>query len=152
MARNMKKLLGFFNLSFPRLVVSEVEPKREFGVKSHLFHGFLGIKPSILISLVSFVFPAVAFAQNITDTAGVHAEICNVFDWMFWVLISVSMIMILWAAYMYATAAGDEEQASQAKRAIFYAAIGVAVALLARGFPLLVGSIFPGGTRGVSGC
>ena len=60
--------------------------------------------------------------------------------------------MIMWAAYLYATAQDDAEQSSEARLTIFYGAIGIAVALLARGFPLLVASVFPGGLAGIQGC
>jgi cytochrome bd-type quinol oxidase subunit 2 len=109
------------------------------------------------LSAIAFglVFYLPAFAQTmpvITNTAGVHKQICNVFNAMFDILITVSIIMILWAAYLYATAEDDMEQTTRAKKAIFYAAMGVVAALLARGFPLLIGSFFPGGSQGVQAC
>lgn len=70
--------------------------------------------------------------------------------WMFWILMSVAVIMIMWAAYLYATAQDDAEQASQARRTIFYAAIAIIVALLAEGFPLVIANIFS--VSGVQGC
>ena len=112
----------------------------------------LSVLAPVLIGATSFIVPILAGAQVISDAAGVHTEICNVFTWMFWVLLSVSMIAILWAAYLYATAEDDAEKTTQARRIILYAAIGIAAALLARGFPLVVASIFPGGTQGVQGC
>ena len=71
---------------------------------------------------------------------------------MFGVLIFVSVIMVMWAAYLYLTARDDAEQVTEAKKALFYAALGIVAALLARGFPMLVGSIFPNGTSGVQAC
>jgi len=106
----------------------------------------------MLISLASFAFPLLAFAQTIQNSQGAHDEICNVFNWMFWVLMAVSVIMVMWGAYLYAAAGGSDEQITQAKNTILYAAIGVLAALLARGFPLVVASIFPNGAQGVSGC
>jgi hypothetical protein len=50
--------------------------------------------------------------------------------------------MVLYAAYLYVFAQDDAEQVTTAKRAIFYAAIGIIVALAAKGFPSLVGSVF----------
>jgi hypothetical protein len=99
-------------------------------------------------------FAVPAFAQTtavIKNTAGVHNQICNVFNVMFGILIFVSIIMILWAAYLYLTAKDDEEQVTEAKKAIFYAAIGIVAALLAKGFPLMVAGIFSG-AQGVQGC
>ena len=111
---------------------------------------------SAVFSVLFLALTAPVFAQAtpavISDTAGVHSQICNVFSWMFWILISVSIIMVMWAAFLYVTAQDDAEQTTQAKRALFYAAIGIIVGFLARGFPLLVASIFPGGAHGIQGC
>jgi hypothetical protein len=99
-----------------------------------------------------FAAPALAATPIITNTQGAHDQICNVFTWMFWVLIAVSVIMVMWAAYLFVTAKDDAEQITEAKKAIFYAALGIVAGLLARGFPLLVASIFPNGAQGVQGC
>jgi hypothetical protein len=60
--------------------------------------------------------------------------------------------MVIWAAYLYLTARDDAEQVTEAKKALFYAALGIVAALLARGFPVLVASIFSNGASGVQGC
>jgi hypothetical protein len=54
--------------------------------------------------------------------------------------------MVLYAAFTYVTARDDVEKTSRARRTLTYAAIGIAVALMAVGFPQLVGSIFPAGS------
>ena len=105
-----------------------------------------------LAALLPLSFAAPVFAQTtavITNTAGVHSAICNIFTWMFWILISVSIIMIMWAAYLFVTAKDDAEQISDAKKAILYAAFGILAGLIANGFPSLVGSIFG---QSISGC
>lgn len=61
---------------------------------------------------------------------------------MFYILISIAIIMVLWAAYNYLVAGDDTEKVSRATKTITYAAIAVVVALLAKGFPVLIGSIF----------
>ena len=86
-----------------------------------------------------------AFAQTtpvITNTVGVKAQLCSILNWMFWILLSVSIIMILYAAFLYIFAQDDAEQVTRAKMTIFYAALGIVAALLAKGFPTTVGSIF----------
>ena len=95
-----------------------------------------------------------AFAQPvtlITSAAGAKSQICNVFNVMFGILIFVSVIMVLWAGYLYVTAQDDAEQTSTAKKALFYAALGLVAAFLARGYPLLVAGIFNGASA-VQGC
>ena len=69
---------------------------------------------------------------------------CPVIAVMFWVLIAVSVIMALLAAYNYMTAGDDTEKTTKARKMLMYAAIGVVVALIANGFPGLIASLFPG--------
>lgn len=57
--------------------------------------------------------------------------------------------MVMWAAYLYATARDDAEQITEAKKSIFYAALGIVAALLARGFPSVVADIF---SQTAAGC
>ena len=79
-----------------------------------------------------FSLPAFADTPVITNAAGVHSQICNVFAAVFWVLITVSIIMVLWAGYLYVTAQDDMEQVSTAKKTLFYAALGILAGFLAR--------------------
>ncbi len=80
----------------------------------------------------------------LSNAAGATALLCNIMNAMFWVLLAVSIIMILWAAFMYMTAGDDAQKPSQAKMALLYAVIGIVVALAAKGFPGIIASIFPG--------
>lgn len=61
---------------------------------------------------------------------------------MFGLLILLAIIFILVAAFKYLTAAGDPQKVKDASGYVIYAAIAVAVALLAKGIPALVGSFF----------
>jgi Type IV secretion system pilin len=103
----------------------------------------------VFAGVASFALPV--FAQiTISNTQGAHAAICNVFAWMFWILMSVSVIMIMYAAYLFVTAQDDASQFTEAKQTMLYAAIGIVAALVARGFPLVIGGIF--GAQGIQGC
>ena len=84
--------------------------------------------------------------SDISSIGGIFCVIDDVFDILFWLLIAFSTVMIVVAAYKYLTSAGNSEKVSEATRTIIYAAVAVAVALLAREIPLIVGSFF-----GVSG-
>lgn len=116
------------------------------------FLNLLGAATPIFFGIF-FAFQA--FAQDtgitpITDTASAHSAICNVFNAMFYVLIAVSVIMVLWAAYLYATAQDDVEKTSSARNTILYAGVAIVVALLAKGFPIMIAGIFK--VSGISGC
>ncbi len=98
--------------------------------------------PFVGVALFLFAAPVFADMPIISDTTGVVGGLCNILNWMFWILLAVSVIMVMWAGYLYVTARDDAEQITKAKKTIFYAAIGIVVALLAKGFPGFVGSIF----------
>lgn len=67
--------------------------------------------------------------------------LCSVAGAMFWILLALSVVLILIAAYEYLTSAGDPEKVSKATKIITYAVVAIVVAFLARGFPAIVGSV-----------
>ena len=103
---------------------------------------------SLAPALFGLFLSSVASAQistgipPLSNAAGATALLCNVMNVMFWVLISASIIMILWGAWLYMMAGSDEKKPSEARMTILYALIGIVVAMAAKGFPLLVTSLF----------
>ncbi len=102
-------------------------------------------------SIVALVLPALAIAQapptqttvpqsNITSIQSFLQLFCTVFAWAFYFLIVLAVIFVLVAAFKYLTAAGDPEKVKSAGATLLYAAIAIAVALLARAVPLIVGT------------
>ena len=81
--------------------------------------------------------------QSITNVSGLTAIICSFLAYFFWIVLVVSVIMVLYAAFTYVTAGDDTEKTSKARRTLTYAAVGIAVALLSTALPDIVGSIFP---------
>jgi uncharacterized membrane protein len=69
---------------------------------------------------------------------------------MFYFLIILSVIMIVVAAYLYLTSNGDPEKVGKATKSVTYAAVGIAVGLLAKAIPVLIASIV--GASGISVC
>ena len=106
---------------------------------------------------ISLLLPIVSFAQSnnlpapITQPSQVTDLFCNATLWMFWGLIVVSIAMFLVGGYIYATSAGEAEKVGQATKTLTYAAIGIVVAIVAKGVPLLVGS-FLGTSQGLNVC
>ena len=48
-----------------------------------------------------------------------------------YVVVTISIIIMIWGGILYATAAGDEQKTSKARKAIIGAIIGLAIGLLA---------------------
>ncbi len=115
------------------------------------------MKKKLFIGISSLFVPLVAFAQAppppITKVAGLINLECVVFDIIFYGLIGLSLIMIVIAGFNYVTAGDNSEKVSKANKMILYAAIGIAVALLARGIPQIVGNFLNvSSTSGLQAC
>ena len=71
-------------------------------------------------------------------------DVLNVIDritnWMFTIFLAVAVIMILIAAFKYLTSGGGENVA-KAHKMILYAAVAIAVAVLAKGIVKVVESL-----------
>ena len=103
-------------------------------------------------SLRSMALIPIAFATStglstpIQTATDLQNLLCNIAAWFIWIVILISVIMVVFAAFTYATAEDDTEKTSKARRTLLYAAVGIAVALLAAGFPSIVATIFPNST------
>ena len=84
-----------------------------------------------------------------SESTLISAVLCPIINAMFDVLIAVAIIMVMWAAYTYLTAGDDTEKVHSATKTLTYAAVAVVVALLAKGFPILISSVF---SQTVTGC
>lgn len=59
-------------------------------------------------------------------------------DWIFFILVALSTVMVSGGAFLIVTAGGDPSKVSTGQQYITYAMIGLMVALLSRAFPALV--------------
>lgn len=110
-----------------------------------------------IAAVPSLALPFLAFAQvdqlptvqNVSNVQGLQLVICRVAGFVFGFLIILAIVYVLVAAFRYLTAGGDPEKITKANHTLIYAAVAVAVAVLARAVPLiassLVGSNFQGG-------
>lgn len=61
--------------------------------------------------------------------------------WLFIVLLSLAVIMIIISAYKYLTAAGDESKITSAHKTLIYALIAIGIGLLSRGVVFLISEL-----------
>ncbi len=107
-----------------------------------------GMVRSLVLMGVLATVPVVAFAQedikplNIQNVSGIINIIKTLTQWFFELILIISVVMILVAAYGYLTAQGDAEKVSKAHKTLTWATIGIVVALLATGVPYIVKSLF----------
>lgn len=87
---------------------------------------FLAIASVAVLQLT----PLVAFAQ-ISDICDVLNLIDTAATWFGILVFIVALIAILYAAFLFLTAGGNEETSKKARAVLLYGLIGIAIALLA---------------------
>ena len=82
---------------------------------------------------------------NINQVLGASGILCVIINWIFYLLIVLTIIFVLFAAFKYLTAGGDAEKVKAAGSILLYAVVAIVIALLAKGIPLIVSSFIGGG-------
>jgi hypothetical protein len=67
--------------------------------------------------------------------------IYTVTDWIFYILLAVTGVLVVWGGTTIAMAGGDAENMQKGKNYIMYAMMGLAVALLSRAIPAIVQNV-----------
>lgn len=106
---------------------------------------------NILASVATFALPFAAFAQTvtsgITSVTGAKTWLTNVGGLIQSIFFIIAIIVLLYAAFLYLTASGDEEKVEKAKKMLVNALIAAAIAILAFGIQAiatgLVGTTTP---------
>lgn len=85
--------------------------------------------------------PKIQAPQSLADTASWLETILFWMSVFFWI---IAMGFIFYAAFLYLTAAGEDETLKKAKQQLWYAVIAIAVALLATVIPTFIGNVLLG--------
>lgn len=93
------------------------------------------IIPLVIFSLLAVVPAFADVAKETTPTAReIGAWLTIVLDvatWIYTIILSASVLMVLYAAFLYLTAGGDPGGVKKASQALIYAIIGIVVSILA---------------------
>jgi hypothetical protein len=94
------------------------------------------------VAIVAVSRGIIALVEQILPQ-GVEAgtALVNIINYAFGFLIAVSVLMFIFAAFLFATGGGNPEQTKRARQWLIYAAIGLAVAVISRGLVALAGLI-----------
>lgn len=106
-------------------------------------------KLSLVISVISLLLLGNVAIGQIAQIPGVQQTgpttvggfmdvIRNIVRWVYILFFIIAVLFIIFAAFSYLTAGGDPEQVDKAKSRIIYAAVAIAVALLAVGFEVII--------------
>lgn len=82
--------------------------------------------------------------SNITNVPQFIETIQKFANFVGMVLMGIAVIMILFAAFNFLTAAGNEDKIKSARNYLIFALVGVAVALLAFALPAVIGPLLGG--------
>jgi len=96
-------------------------------------------------SVLLLALPSVAYAQTpepITSFGQVVNFINRIAGIFFGLIIAIAVIMLLYAAFLYLTAAGNPDRTNRAKDILIYGIVGIAVAIVAGGVTSIIGSLF----------
>lgn len=85
---------------------------------------------------------------NITTVSGLVDILRGVVRWVYILFFIIAVLFIIFAAFTYLTSAGDPEKVGTAKNQLIYAAVAIAVALLAVGFQSIVSNFLAAPTTG----
>jgi hypothetical protein len=78
---------------------------------------------------------------NITSLSAVESVITKIVNWLTGLFFVAAILFIFYAAFLYLTAAGDEDKVHKAKNQLMYSIVAIAVALLAGTMRYIVQSI-----------
>lgn len=109
------------------------------------------IKNASLIALGALLLiPVLTNAQQIPKSNGgiplispdpqfnISLFVANVLSWAFGLLIVIAVLFVLYAAFLYLTAGGDEEKIKQAKNYIIYAVVALVVGAISQALIAIV--------------
>ena len=104
----------------------------------------IGITLSLLAPLAGFAQGGITPVNPLGEQTNIITIIDRVSQWALGLLLVLAAVFIIYAAYLYLTAAGNEENVGKAKNVIIYAAIAIAVGLLSRVIVFLVRGLIGG--------
>lgn len=99
----------------------------------------------VMVSQASAIAtPETTIPTGITSAQGFIVALRTLTDWLFVILVVVSVIFIILAGLQFITGGGDPAAVSMARTKLIWAAVGIGVALLARGLPAAVQNLIKG--------
>ena len=77
----------------------------------------------------------------VTDKASFLKTVTTIINWIFTIFVVFAIIFVILAAFQFITGGGYSKNVESARNKLMWAAVGVIVALLARGLPFVIASL-----------
>ena len=111
-------------------------------VLSFVFSGFVFVEAS------SHNLPPAEYQLPKTGIPTEGKEVLSLIElvasWVFAIFVAVSIVFIVMGAFEFVTAQGDPAKITKARMSLIYAVIGIMLALIAMGVPLVIRNIVVG--------
>lgn len=78
--------------------------------------------------------------SGLSTKLGIEQAITHVAEFLFFIVMSVSVLMFIWAGLIFITAQGDPTKIGIAKKMVFWGIIGIVVAILSTSVVVTVSS------------
>jgi len=88
--------------------------------------------------------PPTTIPNTVTSATNFITLLNNIVNWVFVVVMVAAVIFIVLAGWQFITGGGDPQAVSQARNKLLYAAVGIIVAVLARGIVTAITSLVSG--------
>lgn len=101
----------------------------------------------LTVTLGSFAYaqvPPTTIPTTITSTADVQVLVTRIINWIFFFFLTVAIVFIILAGLQFVTAGGDAAKVGEARMKLIYAAVGIGIALLARGIAPVMRNLLSG--------
>jgi len=78
------------------------------------------------------------------QTSDISTLASNIVNFLIWLAIPITAILIVYAGFLYITSAGNEEKVKTAQKALIWAIVGFAVVLIASSVPAIIQEFLSG--------
>lgn len=102
---------------------------------------YLRVPFIILIALVFCFLPESPAFAALTDLDDVMTLIEKISTWFLTVVVALSVVIIVWGGFNFMMSGGESDKVKEGRDRIFWGAVGLAVALLAKSITALVESL-----------
>ena len=114
-----------------------------------------GLLPLLAMAIVPGTIPGASELglqeSPVKTSQGLLDVVAGIVKWIYTIFFVVAVMFILFAAFNYLTAGGDAEKVKSSHNQLIYAAIAIAVALLAVGAQAIIKDVLKGGQGGSAG-
>ncbi len=92
----------------------------------------------VAAAISAFVIPSMVYAATLDTPQGVLGTIIKIAGFLGQLLMTLSIVVVLWAGFRYMTAGDSEDKVTDATKTLTYAVVGIIVGLLSFSIPGIV--------------